>query len=83
MLEIKVFTVSGCGFCVRAKSLLDSKGAAYDEVNVSLNAAERSRVVAQTGHWTFPQIFLGETFIGGCDELYALDRAGRLDAMLA
>jgi glutaredoxin 3 len=83
MPQIQIFTVSACGFCFRAKALLDSKGTAYEEVNVSGDSEKRRDVQSKTGHRTFPQIFIDSTFIGGSDELRALDRAGRLDSMLA
>lgn len=83
MPPVVIYTLRGCPFCVRAKSLLDSKGRSYREIDVTSDWEERGRVSDRSGHRTFPQIFIGETFLGGCDELYALERAGRLDAMLA
>jgi len=78
-----IYTLRGCPFCVRAKGLLDSKGREYREIDVTADWDERRRVSGRSGHRTFPQIFVGEAFVGGCDELYALDRAGKLDPMLA
>lgn len=83
MPSVLVYTLAACPYCVRARRLLDSKGVAYREIDVSRDYAERSRVSERTGHPTFPQIFIDDTFVGGCDELHALDRAGRLDSMLA
>lgn len=83
MPSVVIYTLAACPFCVRAKRLLDSKGVGYREVDVSRDYAERGRVSEKTGHPTFPQIFIDEAFVGGCDELHALDRAGRLDSMLA
>lgn len=82
MQPVRIYTIGGCPFCVRAKALLGSKGCRYDEVDVSSDPDERARLNGRTGHGTFPQIFIGEEFVGGCDELHALDRAGRLDPLL-
>lgn len=81
--SVLIFTLAGCPFCVRAKALLDTKGCRYREVDVSSDWEQRASVSSRTGHRTFPQIFIGDRFIGGCDELHALDRAGRLDPLLA
>lgn len=83
MRPLVVYTLRGCPYCVRAKGLLDSKGRAYEEIDVSADWDARAQVSARSGHRTFPQIFLGEDFLGGCDELYALERAGKLDGLLA
>lgn len=83
MKQVVIYTLKGCPFCVRAKGLLDSKGREYREVDVTGDWDERGRIQARTGHRTFPQIFIGDSFVGGCDELYSLERAGRLDGMLA
>ena len=83
MSDVLIYTLRGCPFCVRAKGLLDAKGREYREIDVTSDWEERGRISSQTGHRTFPQIFIGDAFVGGCDELYALERAGRLDAMLA
>jgi glutaredoxin 3 len=80
---ILIYTLTGCPYCARAKALLDAKGKTYREVDVSADYEERARVSGQTGHRTFPQIFFGDRFIGGCDDLHALDRAGELDPLLA
>ena len=83
MRPVVIYTLSGCPFCVRAKALFDSKGAPYREIDVSADHGERGKVSGRTGHRTFPQIFIGDEFVGGCDEVHALDRAGRLDPLLA
>jgi len=83
MVPVVIYTLRRCPFCVRAKALLDSKRAGYTEIDVTGNYDERDRVSRRTGHPTFPQIFIGEEFVGGFDELQALERAGRLDPMLA
>ncbi len=81
---VEIYTRPGCGYCSAAKSLLTRKKAAFTENDVSTNPALRQQMWDRTGVGsTFPQIFIGATHIGGCDELYALDRAGRLDALLA
>jgi glutaredoxin 3 len=81
---IEIYTRPGCGYCSAAKSLLTRKQAAFTEFNVATNAALRQQMYDRAGaDSTFPQIFIGETHVGGCDELYALDREGKLDALLA
>lgn len=82
MQSVLIYTLRSCPFCVRAKALLDSKGIGYREVDVTLDSDERVAVSRKTRHRTFPQIFIGESFVGGCDELFALHRAGKLDPML-
>jgi glutaredoxin 3 len=82
--HVRVYTTQVCPYCIRAKALLQKKGVAYEEVDVSHDAGTRSWLVsASGGRKTVPQIFIGEQAIGGFDELSALDRAGKLDAMLA
>lgn len=81
---IEIFTRPGCGYCSAAKSLLARKSAAFTEYDVAVDPAFRDQMADRVGAGaTFPQIFIGKTHVGGCDELYALDRAGKLDAMLA
>lgn len=80
---VEIYTLRSCPFCVRAKALLDAKGVRYREVDVSSDEDGRRGVSGRTGHRTFPQIFIGGRFVGGCDELHALDRAGGLDPLLA
>ncbi len=81
---IEIYTRPGCGYCSAAKSLLTRKKAAFTEFDVAKDPAFRERMFDRAGAGsTFPQIFIGETHIGGCDELYALDREGKLDGMLA
>jgi glutaredoxin 3 len=80
---IEIYTRPGCGYCSAAKSLLNRKKAAFTEFDVGKNSAFRQQMYDRAGAaTTFPQIFIGATHIGGCDELYALDREGKLDAML-
>ena len=84
MPAVKMFTTQSCPFCVRAKALLMQRGVAQiDEVRVDLHPAERDTMVQLTGRRTVPQIFIGDTHIGGCDDLFALDQRGGLVPMLA
>ncbi len=83
MPNVTIYTTSYCPYCVRAKDLLKRKGAAYTEVNAEDDAVRDAMIIKAGGRRTVPQIFIGETHVGGCDDLYALDKAGKLDAMLA
>ena len=84
MQTVEIYTSNFCGFCVAAKRLLKSKGVEFTEYNVGRDAALRQEMMARAnGGHTVPQIFIGEKHVGGCDELHALERAGKLDAMLA
>ena len=81
---IEIYTRPGCGYCSAAKSLLTRKKAAFTEHDIATDPTLRQKMWDRAGAGaTFPQIFIGATHIGGCDELYALDRAGKLDSMLA
>ncbi len=81
--EIEIYTRPGCGYCSAAKSLLTRKKVAFTEFDVSVNPSWRAEMVQRAkGGATFPQIFIDKTHIGGCDDLYALDREGKLDGML-
>ena len=78
-----MYTTEVCPFCVRAKALLKQRGVAHiDEVRVDLDPSQRDRMIEITGRRTVPQIFIGETHVGGCDDLMALDRAGGLMPLL-
>ena len=84
MKPIEIYTSPLCGFCHAAKRLLSQKGAEFTEVDLSLEPARKAEMVARAnGGRTVPQIFIGETHVGGCDDLYDLERAGKLDDMLA
>ena len=84
MSPVKMYSTLVCPFCSRAKALLKQRGVAHiDEVRVDLSPGERDRMVQLTGRRTVPQIFIGDTHVGGCDDLVALDRAGRLEPLLA
>ena len=81
---VRMFTTQTCPYCVRAKALLQKRGVTeIDEVRVDLQPAEREKMVALTGRRTVPQIFIGETHVGGCDDLMALDQRGGLAPLLA
>jgi glutaredoxin 3 len=84
MRPVEIYTTPFCGYCFRAKRLLAQKGIAFSETDVSAGPDLRAEMTRRAGgRRTVPQIFIGGTHIGGCDELYALDRAGQLDRMLA
>jgi glutaredoxin 3 len=84
MKNVRIYTTPICPYCVRAKSLLAKKGVAVEEVDVFMDAAARDEMLAKSGGArTVPQIFIGDTHVGGCDELYALEKAGELDPLLA
>ncbi len=83
MPNIDIYSSPLCGFCHAAKRLLDSKGAEFNEIDVLMNPGRRSEMIQRSnGGMTVPQIFIGETHVGGCDELYALEQAGKLDPLL-
>lgn len=83
MPKITIYTTPICPYCVRAKALLKRKGAAFEEVDVFMNMDARAEMESKArGRHTVPQIFIGERHVGGCDDLYALDRAGELDPLL-
>jgi len=82
--RITIYTTPICPYCVRAKSLLGKKGVAYEEVDVMMDDKAREDMLAKSGGArSVPQIFIGDTHVGGCDELYALERDGKLDPLLA
>ena len=83
MAKIVIYTTKICPYCVRAKMLLQRKGAAFEEIDVSHDDEMRRRLVTMTGQRTVPQIFINDRHIGGCDDLYALERQGALDPLLA
>lgn len=84
MKPVEIYTSPLCGFCHAAKRLLTQKGVSFSEINVLANPARKAEMIQRAkGGRTVPQIFIGDTHVGGCDELYALERAGKLDPMLA
>ena len=83
MKPVKMYTTQVCPYCVRAKALLARRGVAdIDEIRIDLDPAERDRMMEITGRRTVPQIFIGATHVGGCDELHELDRRGELMPLL-
>ncbi|WP_420861824.1 glutaredoxin 3 [Algirhabdus cladophorae] len=83
MQPVEIYTSPLCGFCHAAKRLLTSKDVNFAEVDVAANPDRKPEMIQRAnGARTVPQIFIGETHVGGCDDLYALDRAGKLDALL-
>jgi glutaredoxin 3 len=83
MASVLVYSTRRCGYCVRAKALLDSKGIPYEEIDMGDDPGFRERLEELTGGYTVPQIVIGDQPIGGYTELWQLDREGRLDALLA
>lgn len=81
--DVVVYSTPICPYCVQAKQLLTRKGVPYRDIDVSRDAALRQDVMTRSGQRTVPQIWIGEYHVGGFDELYALERAGKLDALLA
>ena len=84
MASIEVYTTPYCPYCVSAKELLRRKGVGFTEINVAGDRELRAKMVERAGgRMTVPQIFIGDTHVGGCDDLHALDDAGGLDPLLA
>ncbi|KAA3505512.1 glutaredoxin 3 [Agrobacterium vitis] len=83
MASVIIYTRKYCEYCARAKALLTTKAVAFTEVDATGNAALRQEMIDKSGRNTFPQIFIDGTHVGGCDDLHALERAGKLDPMLA
>jgi len=84
MNPVRMYTTQVCPFCVRAKALLRQRGVEQiEEIRVDLDPGQRDKMVGETGRRTVPQIFIGDTHVGGCDDLYALDRQGALVPLLA
>ena len=82
MPNIEIYTQPFCPFCERAVYTLTKKGVAFNEINAPNGSAERAEAVKRSGRTTVPQIFIDQQHIGGCDDLLALDRAGKLDVLL-
>ena len=84
MKAVEIYTSPLCGFCHAAKRLLDQKGVSYAESDVMAQPDRKAEMIERAnGGRTVPQIFVGETHVGGCDDLYALERSGKLDPLLA
>lgn len=83
-VKVEMYTTEVCPYCVRAKQLLKQKGVIeIEEIRVDLHPERQDEMIGRTGRRTVPQIYIGTTHVGGCDDLYALDRAGKLDPLLA
>ena len=80
---ITLYTSANCGYCMAAKNFLKSRSLSWNEVRIDLDAAERERMLARARRTSVPQIFIGDMHVGGYDDLIALHRAGKLDALVA
>ena len=83
MKPVTIYTTAWCPYCHRAKALLGKKGVSFDEIDVSMDAKRREEMEEKSGRHTVPQIWIGDTHVGGSDDLAALESAGKLDALLA
>ncbi len=83
MSNVTIYTKPYCPFCVQALDLLEQKGVAFTEIEAAFDPDRRREMIQRSGCATFPQIFIGERHIGGCDEMMALEREGTLDGLLA
>ena len=81
-VPVTVYSTAVCPYCIRAERLLEAKGVTVQKVRVDLDPAERVKMMERTGRRTVPQIYVGDTHVGGFDDLYALDQAGKLDPLL-
>lgn len=82
-MTVTIYTKPFCPYCIRALSLLEQKGVAFDEIEAAFDPAKRQEMIQRSGgRATFPQIFIGDRHIGGCDDMMALERAGELDPLL-
>ena len=82
--KVEIYTKFHCGFCHRAKKLLEDKGVAYEEYDITMGGPRRDEMIERAPNArTVPQVFIGDTHVGGSDDLAALEREGKLDAMLA
>lgn len=83
MTQVTIYTRPYCPYCIRALELLEEKGADFTEIEAGFDAEKKREMIQRSGgRTTFPQIFIGEEHVGGCDDLVALEREGRLDALL-
>ncbi|WP_114226483.1 MULTISPECIES: glutaredoxin 3 [Sphingomonas] len=83
MARVEIYSKSTCPYCFRAKDLLRSKGVAAEEHNIDAGGPKRAEMIDRAGRTTVPQIFIDGRHVGGCDDLFALEREGKLDALLA
>ena len=82
MAEVIVYSSDWCPYCIRAKQLLENKGIAFEEIRVDGKPQLRAEMTQKAGRTSVPQIWIGARHVGGCDDLFALERAGKLDALL-
>ena len=83
MAKVEIYTKIFCGYCVRAKRLLDTKGAAYEEFDITLGGPKRGEMIQRaSGRTTVPQIFIDDRHVGVCDDLFELERHGQIDPLL-
>jgi glutaredoxin 3 len=81
--KVLMYATAACPYCIRAEQLLRAKGVQeIEKIRVDLDPARRNEMMGRTGRRTVPQIYIGATHVGGCDDLYALNEAGKLDALL-
>lgn len=83
MVDVVVYSTPWCPYCVRAKRLLHDKGVTFTDIDISGNAELRQEMIQRSGQRTVPQIWIAARHVGGCDDLYALERQGQLDNLLA
>lgn len=83
MPKVEIYTQPWCPYCSRAVALLEGKGVAFQEIDAPHGSMERKQAIARSGQNTMPQVFIDGRSVGGCDDLLALERAGKLDPMLA
>lgn len=81
--KVVMYSTRFCPFCIRAKGLLSSKGVEFEDIAVDRDLEMRKEMMERSKQFTVPQIWIGDTHVGGCDELYALERQGNLDSLLA
>ena len=84
MQPVRIYSTDWCPYCQRAKALLKQRGVeTLEEIRLDVDPAQRAEMIRETGRYTVPQIFIGDTHVGGCDDLVALDRSGGLEPLLA
>lgn len=83
MAAVVMYTTRYCPYCIRARQLFERKAVSYQDIPVDGDSALRQEMMARSGRYTVPQIWIGDRHVGGCDDLYALERRGELDALLA
>lgn len=82
MPNVVMYCTATCPYCIRAQRLLEDKGVAYEQIRVDLAPKQRDEMIARSGRTSVPQIFIDDLHVGGCDDIYALERAGELDRLL-